>query len=133
MTDREKAIVMAYTGATMLEGDKFSIFHKYIEDICGRPIYTHEIAFVAKEIKEKSRADFIELCREETRACDWQEPKTGRWIPVSERLPEKEGYYITQTMYQEVYCDYWEGERFERTETVIAWMPLPEPYKESEG
>lgn len=36
MTDREKAIVMAHTGICMLTGDKFRIFHKYVEDIMGR-------------------------------------------------------------------------------------------------
>lgn len=54
------------------------------------------------------------------------EPK---WIPCSERLPKDNGYYLTTAMYHEVYCDYWEEERFNRTETVIAWMPLPEPYE----
>ena len=64
MTDREKAIVMAYTGVTMLTGDKFKIFHKYIEEILGRPVQTLELAFenVCNEIKEKSRDDFIQLC-----------------------------------------------------------------------
>lgn len=57
------------------------------------------------------------------------QPKTGHWIPVSERLPRDSGYYLTTTMYDKVYCDYWEGECFNRTEAVIAWMPLPEPYK----
>ncbi len=60
-----------------------------------------------------------------------KEPKTG-WIPVNERLPEKDGYYITSTFYGEVYCDYWNENRFERTETVIAWLPLPKPYKAEE-
>jgi len=66
MTDHEKAIVSAYTGITMLTGEKFSIFHKYIEDICGRPIWTHELANekVVNEIKEKSKPDFIRLCEE---------------------------------------------------------------------
>ena len=65
MTDHEKAIVSAYTGVAMLTGEKFSIFHKYIEDICGRPIWTHELANekVANEIKEKSKPDFIALCK----------------------------------------------------------------------
>lgn len=62
MTDREKAIVMAYTGACMLKGDKLQIFHKYIEEIMGIPIMTHEIGFLADTIKEKSKADFIALC-----------------------------------------------------------------------
>ena len=65
MTDREKAIVMAYTGKCMLTGNKFNIFHKYIEEILGRPIFSHEIAFLEKEIKEKSKTDFIALCADE--------------------------------------------------------------------
>ena len=50
MTNREKAIVMAYTGACMLTGDKFNIFHEYVEKLMGRPVYTHEIGFLADEI-----------------------------------------------------------------------------------
>lgn len=67
MTDREKAIVMAHTGITMLAGEKFSIFHKYIEDLLGRPVWTHELAdeLVWNEIKEKSKDDFLNICRTE--------------------------------------------------------------------
>jgi hypothetical protein len=74
MTDREKAIVMAYTGVCMLSGDKFKIFHEYVENIMGRPVYTHEMAIKAvdDEIKEKAKTDFITLCAE-------QEPKRGHW------------------------------------------------------
>lgn len=64
MTDKEKAIVMAYTGKCMLTGNKFNIFHEYIESILGRSIYSHEIGYLEKEIKEKSKADFIALCKE---------------------------------------------------------------------
>lgn len=66
MTDKEKAIVMAYTGVTMLSGEKFSVFHEYIEKILGRPVWTLELAdeLVWNEIKEKSRADFLRLCEE---------------------------------------------------------------------
>ena len=69
MTDKEKAVVMAFTGVTMLTGDKFSIFHKYIEDILERPVWSHELADsrVWEEIKEKSKSDFLALCREETK------------------------------------------------------------------
>jgi hypothetical protein len=65
MTDREKAIVMAYTGACMLTGDKFQIFHKYVEEIMGRPVQTIEMGFIADEIKEKSKDDFMALCADE--------------------------------------------------------------------
>ena len=65
MTDKEKAIIMAYTGICMLTEDKFHIFHKYIEDLMGRPIFTHEMGFLADEIKEKAKDDFIKLCKED--------------------------------------------------------------------
>lgn len=66
MTDKEKAIVMAYTGACMLTGDKFQIFHKYVEDLMGRPVYTHELGFLGEVIKVKSKADFIALCEDKS-------------------------------------------------------------------
>lgn len=65
MTDKEKAIVMAYTGIAMLTGDKFEIFHKYVEEIMNRPVFTHELATYAEEIKERAKFDFLALCAEE--------------------------------------------------------------------
>lgn len=67
MNDRERAIVMAYTGYAMLTGDKLGIFYKYVEEKLGRPIYTHELAFkeVTELIQEKAKEDFIELCKDE--------------------------------------------------------------------
>lgn len=67
MTDREKAIVMAYTGYCMLTGYKLSIFYEYVESIMGRPVYTHEMGtkVVDNLIKEKAKPDFISLCRED--------------------------------------------------------------------
>jgi hypothetical protein len=69
----------------------------------------------------------------------------GKWIPASERLPEEEtdvficnangdiaisrGSYSTEV--KDDFIWYTSGWRFGK---VIAWMPLPEPYKaESEG
>lgn len=66
----------------------------------------------------------------------------SRWIPVSERLPEKEGYYLVSTDInnygdgREVawFCDDADGKYFSCEwsdyESVTAWMELPEPYKE---
>ena len=71
-----------------------------------------------------------------------------QWIPVSERLPGKDGHYL---VYAPKYRggsssakEYYDGVMFsrfnngkwsiehgyyERKNCVIAWMPLPEPYK----
>lgn len=70
-----------------------------------------------------------------------------QWIPCSERLPEKYGEYICTMQDGQVQeCGFvpttqkglipgWstceaDGYKFLWYEDVIAWMPLPEPYKE---
>ena len=60
-----------------------------------------------------------------------QEPK---WIPVSERLPEEMGTYMTTIDYGEYGLTtgqrYYYGKGLKwGNECVIAWMPLPKPYK----
>lgn len=75
-----------------------------------------------------------------------REQEKNRWIPVTERLPEKEGTYLIFTT---VYftpdhvdeCDHYDGieitayspgHRFFSKNGLFAkaWMPLPEPPKE---
>lgn len=55
------------------------------------------------------------------------------WIPCSKKVPEEKGMYLTTTIDKEVYCDYWNGVNFDRTELVIAWRPLPLPYEGDSG
>ena len=61
------------------------------------------------------------------------------WIPVSERLPEdKQGCIVTVQGDSKTFIDivtyYAEEHSFLYYEecNVLAWMPLPEPYKEEE-
>lgn len=67
-----------------------------------------------------------------------EQPKTGDWIPVSERLPEKDEWVLITFdndieialldddgwCYSSVGDDDWIAEH-----PPVAWMPLPEPYK----
>lgn len=76
-----------------------------------------------------------------TRLCELaqdDEPAFGRWIPVSERLPE-DGYCIL-SLKENGICEtvpaYLSKENLEEIKrhknkfSIVAWMPLPEPYKE---
>ena len=54
MTKREAAVVMAFTGVTLLVGDDFSYFRKYVEELMGRPVWTHELPGLEYEIKHRA-------------------------------------------------------------------------------
>lgn len=65
-----------------------------------------------------------------------------QWIPCSERLPEKFGNYLVSVKRHGWNCEehiendiaYWDDlEGFHKVDEVLAWMPLPEPYKEGEN
>ena len=76
-------------------------------------------------------------------------PQQTRWIPVSERLPESSGVYIVSRWFSDG-CEskiltsacYFDGtntwhndiginhSRDYVNEKIVAWMPLPEPYRE---
>lgn len=77
--------------------------------------------------------------------------KSG-WIPVSERLPEKDGRYLVTFKYGIKVCMVGYGScrrtvlgypighgwysleeaQYYAKDGIIAWMPLPEPYKEDD-
>ena len=68
------------------------------------------------------------------------EPVRGEWIPCSEKLPEKpdfgeDSYIVQQECVKTPFSAFWDGERWSDLHDgdikgIIAWMPLPEPYKE---
>ena len=67
------------------------------------------------------------------------------WVPVSERLPEKEGRYLTHaqlaTAHESIGITYlansgtdpWWVTSNPKPEQIIAWQPLPEPYQPALG
>ena len=62
-----------------------------------------------------------------------EERKTGRWIPCSERLPEKPNMYtVTDSKGDVVRFVFYDTESSREywLRCAKAWMPLPEPYQE---
>ena len=53
-----------------------------------------------------------------------------RWIPVSERLPEKNGDYLVTGRKGAVSKRKYDNGRWYGGWDVLAWQPLPEPYRE---
>ena len=68
-------------------------------------------------------------------------PSAQQWIPCSERLPKRKdetqmrGYYLTTNAYGSVGLTKYEfeggglGYAWDSYIRIVAWMPLPEPYK----
>lgn len=129
MTNREKAIVMAYTGFVMLCGNQLSIFYKYVEELFGRPVYTHELPELADEIQRRSKPDFIKLCASD-----------NGWTRVEDGRPTESGEYLTAFRYViyddklsddiHVGLDSFRGKTEwakKANRRVLAWMPKPAP------
>lgn len=133
MTDREKAIVMAYTGICMLNGDKFDIFRKYAEELMGGPVYTHVFGFgkFSEELKRRATPDFIALCKDDN--------SVPKWIPIKERIPGPGKNILVCDSDGDIYVSYMCIDHTfgfdtsgNKIKNVVAWMNAPKPYKESE-
>lgn len=86
------------------------------------------------DVKQKYRFELVEDAK------DTNVP--GKWIPCSERLPKKpeiygdsDGYIVQTRRVEQPFIGYWDGrewtdEEVDAVDEVIAWMPLPEPYRE---
>ena len=61
-------------------------------------------------------------------------PQNPKWIPVTERLPEEKGLYLVSVKndhnrrYSKT-CWFHGGDNWFARQDVLAWMPLPQPYK----
>lgn len=98
-------------------------------------------------------ATIMDEALDEYQTADVPERHVGKWIPVTERLPERYGRFIVtivpdawelwKTIELVMYSDlmglvktpvFWSGNVFKSdfedvTSKVTAWMPLPKPYR----
>ena len=118
------------------------------KDAVSRTAVLNTLDFVDKALDENRT---IEEYKELLRECYEQLPpvtpaeKVERWIPVSERLPEESGRYLAyiinkhdnklqyiMTAYffsDSIFSNPWAVDDESASDNVVAWMPLPEPYK----
>lgn len=104
------------------------------EDAVSRKDVETEIANLLKRVF----VEYEDIAKKATAKLPSVTPKTEqRWISCSERLPEEYGkYLVTKHTFgwnREEYVSndiaYFDNDGFHKADTVIAWMPLPEPYK----
>jgi len=89
--------------------------------------------FMKRTVKTADEACW-DLCDKLNYVPAIEESNVPHWIPVTERLPEKLDYYLVSGN-NSVWLARYESGRFlgvlsgHALDTVIAWMPLPEPFK----
>lgn len=87
-------------------------------------------------IIDRDAYDFYRDVRESIKSM----PSAQQWTPVSEGLPEKEVEVLVTTSWGNVcmaWCDNgkWRAEYINGydDDEILAWMPLPEPFKGGDG
>jgi len=100
---------------------------------------------------EEHLANYQKCAEEHRQLAEWlkelkQLREQTRWIPVSEELPDKEGYYLCSVRYMYPPYNFFEPEKVKYMDDVTiqkfdgefnievkAWMPLPPCYKPQES
>lgn len=116
--------------------DRLSSYHDWMQDIVNR-------------YKLVTARDFLEMIEQLQEDLEHDEKENG-WIPVSKRLPEEDGRYLVtfkngikvcmvgygsckRTVLGYPIGHGWyslEEAQYYAEDSIIAWMPFPEPYKE---
>lgn len=62
MTKQECAVIMAYTGICMLQGDDLTYYYNYVSELLGIDASAYDFVKYEKQIKYKAENDFKNLC-----------------------------------------------------------------------
>lgn len=92
------------------------------------------LKFVLNLIDNAPTVELTELCKDcrflkDCETCYEKLRPQGEWIPISERLPEALQSVLVTSKSGRVYTSYIAHGDWEYGGEVIAWQPLPEPYK----
>ena len=89
-----------------------------------------DICNAIKALEQPSVTDFADKCKECGKILN--DKLQTRWIPVSEGLPEAGQRVLVTDKFEAVTTALYFGKSPFWREMVVAWMPLPQAYKESE-
>lgn len=119
--------------------------HEGLLETAVKSLVKHEGVDFGKPYKARLLTDEDVDKWEEYKSLE-EQPKVGEWIPCSERLPDRychclvtrmnkynDGFDIDvrEDIFIELEGIWWWQSMFEGlTGNIVAWMPLPEPYKE---
>lgn len=113
--------------------EEFNIKSIKYDDMCGDAIEENDcgmqMIYAGKGLAYVEAIKIVE-----------KQPKVGEWIPCSKCLPERDGTYqlkefaVTIDNGEHVYAshasyDFYNEKWLVHKSKVIAWMPLPEPYR----
>ena len=123
----ERVCTYGHTRKILLDGGTKEDIQKLADEYCGKGKSHIWFAYnnVAKEID--SIEQFIKCGLYKTN--EERKAENQQWISVYERLPEKDGYYLTSNEYEVVREGYYYGNNHFERHHVVAWMPLPKPAK----
>ena len=108
-----------------LKEDEYQIIPVYVSEIIG------EAADVIEELSRENES----LGKDLTSAVEMLKKKRKpKWIPVTERLPERNTWVLAYCKYKDHVVDYVDINGLWSYGNVTHWMPLPQPpEKESES
>lgn len=122
-------------------GEFFKKAHSICEKHIGKCTECPLDEYCSDGIFNNTEVDILTLVKIVNTEADQSEepPKAGKWIPCSERLPEESlnsviGWdeYRKRCCFVQYYGGQWQlagKNKYGESVKIIAWQPVPEPYK----
>ena len=100
-----------------------------MDDLISRQDAINELSYCQTYLFDTLDRD-PKISLEDVKYAIEQLPSAQQWIPCSERLPDQNGKYLVVGRQKAINILKFDGGRWYGKWGVVAWMPLPEPYRE---